>query len=109
NRTEKCKTEKWRLLFFRLTFFGLVAEPTIIAAWRANRLFAYVYSRARRLGQNVERELNFILKLEQTTGDGDRADVEIGQSKLESAPGAQFISLKLHHHFNRKVMRHAVQ
>jgi nitrous oxidase accessory protein len=31
NQTEKCKTEKWRFLFFCLTFFCLVAETTIKA------------------------------------------------------------------------------
>ena len=31
NQTEKCKTEKWRCLFFCLTFFCLVAETTIKA------------------------------------------------------------------------------
>jgi nitrous oxidase accessory protein len=31
NQTEKCKTEKWRFLFFCLTFFCLMAETTIKA------------------------------------------------------------------------------
>src|SRR5215510_8540559 len=34
NQTEKCKTEKWRLLFFCLTFFRLIAETPIKAARR---------------------------------------------------------------------------
>jgi len=31
HQTEKCKTEKWQILFFCLTFFCLVAETMITA------------------------------------------------------------------------------
>src|SRR5215467_1177468 len=64
---------------------------------------------ARRVSHDVERELDFILELEQAAGDGDRADVEIGQPQRESALRAQFISLKLNHRVNRELSRHSAQ
>src|SRR5262245_4825458 len=107
------------LPFFCLTFFCqpfscqpflcLATEPTINAKRRINRLSASVRARAGRLGQNIERELNFVLQLEQPTGYGDRPDVEISQPQLESALSAQFISLNRDRRINRDFARHAMQ
>src|SRR5215475_3871420 len=128
-QTGKWLTEKWLRLFFCsqffcLTFFCLpffclpffclpfsclAPEPTINAKRRINRLSASVRARAGRLGQNIERELNFVLQLEQPTGYGERPDVEISQPQLESSLSAQFISLNRDRRINRDFARHAMQ
>src|SRR5215475_2424755 len=112
--TGKWLTEKWLRLFSCLPFsclpFSCLApEPTINAKRRINRLSASVRARAGRLGQNIERELNFVLQLEQPTGYGERPDVEISQPQLESSLSAQFISLNRDRRINRDFARHAMQ
>src|SRR5215470_1942883 len=66
-------------------------------------------SLARRVSQDVEREFDFVLEFKQAAGDGNWANVEIGQPQLESALRAQFISLHQRHHINREFARHSVQ
>src|SRR5262245_29439119 len=97
------------LPFSCLPFSCLAPEPTINAKRRINRLSASVRARAGRLGQNIERELNFVLQLEQPTGYGERPDVEISQPQLESSLSAQFISLNRDRRINRDFARHAMQ
>src|SRR5262245_26652231 len=79
-------------------------NPLHSSEFNAGRL-----SLARRVSQDVEREVDFIPEFEQAAGDGNWADVEIGQPQLESALRAQLISLHQRHHINSEFARHSVQ
>src|SRR6266508_6974494 len=80
-----------------------------LRGWAVTLFNAERLSFAGRASQDVEREFDFILEFEQAAGDGNWADVEIGQPQRESALRAQFVPLNQRRRINCEFTRHPVQ